>query len=122
MKLIDAERINLVDVAFKMVNSDYKGALRMLLSEIKNAPAVDERAVFEEHDKRHRMIKSFLERHGETKEEPEEKRLTNAEVFQNDFGIYATEMWCMTEAQFLEWLNGEYGGWKGWEESWNETS
>ena len=121
MKLIDAERINLVDVAFKMSNNDYKGALRMLLSEIKDAPMVDERAVFEEHNKRHCMLKNFLECHRGIEEEPEEKKLTNAEVFQNDFGIYATEMWCMTEAQFLEWLNGEYDGWKGWKESWNET-
>ena len=33
--------------------------------------------------------------------------MTNAEAFQYDFGIYATELWAMTEAQFLEWLNAE---------------
>lgn len=31
--------------------------------------------------------------------------MTNAEAFLYDFGIYATELWSMTEAQFLEWLN-----------------
>ena len=31
--------------------------------------------------------------------------MTNAEAFRYDFGIYATELWAMTEAQFLEWLN-----------------
>ena len=33
--------------------------------------------------------------------------MTNAEAFRYDFGIYATELWAMTEAQFLEWLNAE---------------
>lgn len=32
----------------------------------------------------------------------------NAEVFKNTFGIYATELWSMTEKEFLEWLNGRY--------------
>ena len=33
--------------------------------------------------------------------------MTNAEAFLYDFGIYATELWSMTEAQFLEWLNAQ---------------
>ena len=33
--------------------------------------------------------------------------MTNAEAFYYDFGIYATELWAMTEAQFLEWLNAD---------------
>lgn len=33
--------------------------------------------------------------------------MTNAEAFRYDFGIYATELWSMTEKQFLEWLNAE---------------
>ena len=33
--------------------------------------------------------------------------MTNAEAFLYDFGIYATELWSMTEAQFLEWRNAE---------------
>lgn len=33
--------------------------------------------------------------------------MTNAEAFLYDFGIYATELWSMPEAQFLEWLNTE---------------
>ena len=31
--------------------------------------------------------------------------MTNAEAFRYDFGISATELWCMTEEEFLEWLN-----------------
>jgi len=31
--------------------------------------------------------------------------MTNGEAFEYDFGIYATELWAMTEEQFLEWLN-----------------
>ena len=31
----------------------------------------------------------------------------NAELFKQTFGIYATEMWAMSESDFLEWLNAE---------------
>lgn len=34
---------------------------------------------------------------------------TNAEIFQQTFGIYATELWSMKEADFLKWLNTERG-------------
>ena len=33
--------------------------------------------------------------------------MTNAEAFRYNFGIYATELWAMTEAQFLKWLNAD---------------
>lgn len=32
----------------------------------------------------------------------------NADLFKQIFGIYATELWSMSESQFLEWLNSEY--------------
>lgn len=31
--------------------------------------------------------------------------MNNAKRFKKTFGIYATEMWAMPEADFLEWLN-----------------
>ncbi len=34
---------------------------------------------------------------------------TNAEIFQQTFGIYATELWSMKEEDFLKWLNTERG-------------
>ena len=34
--------------------------------------------------------------------------MTNSEAFLYDFGMYATELWCMTEEEFLEWLNAEW--------------
>lgn len=34
--------------------------------------------------------------------------MSNAEKFIQVFGIYATELWAMTEAEFLEWLNTDY--------------
>lgn len=34
---------------------------------------------------------------------------TNSEIFKQTFGIYATELWSMKEADFLEWLNTERG-------------
>lgn len=32
---------------------------------------------------------------------------TNADLFKQTFGMYATEIWSMNESQFLEWLNEE---------------
>lgn len=31
----------------------------------------------------------------------------NAALFKQTFGIYATEVWAMSESKFLEWLNAE---------------
>lgn len=31
----------------------------------------------------------------------------NAELFKQTFGIYASEVWAMSESKFLEWLNAE---------------
>ena len=31
--------------------------------------------------------------------------MTNAEVFKKIFGLYATELWAMSEKDFLKWLN-----------------
>lgn len=31
----------------------------------------------------------------------------NAELFKQTFGIYATEVWSMSERQFLKWLGTE---------------
>lgn len=36
--------------------------------------------------------------------------MNNAKKFQQIFGIYATELWLMTEKDFLKWLNAEYVG------------
>ena len=32
---------------------------------------------------------------------------TNADLFKQTFGLYATEVWAMSESQFLEWLNSK---------------
>lgn len=37
----------------------------------------------------------------------EDELQTNADKFRKVFGIYATELWAMPEAKFLEWLNAE---------------
>ena len=34
----------------------------------------------------------------------------NAELFKQTFGMYATELWSMKEADFLKWLNAEVRG------------
>lgn len=33
--------------------------------------------------------------------------MTNADKFKQIFGIYATELWAMSEEDFLKWLNAE---------------
>ena len=33
--------------------------------------------------------------------------MTNADKFKHLFGIYATELWAMSEDDFLEWLNAD---------------
>ena len=33
--------------------------------------------------------------------------MTNAQKFRETFGIYATEMWAMSEQDFLKWLNAD---------------
>jgi len=43
--------------------------------------------------------------------------MTNAVKFQEQFGLYATELWAKPEKEFLDWLNAEYeqqkqGEWK----------
>ena len=37
----------------------------------------------------------------------EDELQTNGDKFRKLFGIYATELWAMPEAKFLEWLNAE---------------
>ena len=39
----------------------------------------------------------------------ESDEITNADLFKQTFGIYATELWSMKEAEFLDWLNTERG-------------
>lgn len=33
--------------------------------------------------------------------------MNNAERFRQVFGIYATELWVMSEEEFLKWLNAD---------------
>lgn len=34
--------------------------------------------------------------------------MTNADKFKETFDIYATELWAMSEADFLKWWNADY--------------
>jgi len=36
--------------------------------------------------------------------------MNNSEKFKQVFGIYATELWAMTEAEYFKWLNHNYTG------------
>ncbi len=42
--------------------------------------------------------------------ETHKKNMTNAELFWQIFGRYATEVWSMSENEFLDWLNSSYRG------------
>ena len=46
--------------------------------------------------------------------------MTNAEKFKFDFGLYATELWAMSEEPFLSWLNSAYEK-EGEKGKWNEV-
>lgn len=46
--------------------------------------------------------------------------MTNAEKFKFNFGLYATELWAMSEESFLSWLNSAYEK-KGKKGKWNEV-
>lgn len=77
MRLIDADELKKCAIPCEIHN----GALTDLcvpLYQINNAPTV---------------------------ERPQAK--TNADLFKQTFGIYATELWSMKEADFLKWLNTE---------------
>lgn len=38
------------------------------------------------------------------------EKMTNSEKFRDVFnGLFATELWVMSEKEFLKWLNEEYG-------------
>lgn len=34
--------------------------------------------------------------------------MNNAEKFKSVFGLYATELWALSEKSFVSWLNSEY--------------
>lgn len=34
--------------------------------------------------------------------------MTNADKFKETFDIYATELWAMSEADFIKWLNADH--------------
>lgn len=42
--------------------------------------------------------------------------MMNAEKFKQAFGIYATELWSMSEEDFLAWLNVEAKTEEAWQE------
>jgi len=42
-----------------------------------------------------------------TEKEERLQATNNAELFKETFGIYASEVWAMSESKFLEWLNAE---------------
>ena len=46
--------------------------------------------------------------------------MTNAEKFKFNFGLYATELWAMSEESFLSWLNSAYEK-EGKKGKWNEV-
>lgn len=45
--------------------------------------------------------------------------MNNAEKFKHIFGLYATELWAMSEESFLSWLNSSYD--KNKKGKWNEV-
>lgn len=99
MRLIDADELKKCAIPCEVHN----GALTDLcvpLYQINNAPTVEYPFYQEAYQTGYEEGQKDFERpQGET----------NAEIFKQTFGIYATELWSMKEADFLEWLNAERG-------------
>lgn len=54
----------------------------------------------------HEQLAKWLEDYKRLLEE-RPQATNNAELFKETFGIYASEVWAMSESKFLEWLNAE---------------
>lgn len=50
--------------------------------------------------------------------------MTNAELFKQTFGRYATDVWSLPEDEFLKWLNADVqqktGHWEQYGNSWED--
>lgn len=92
MRLIDADKLKKCAIPCEIHN----GALTDLcvpLYQINNAPTV------------HDTVNLYPSGAVIIQERPQAK--TNADLFKQIFGIYATEVWSMNETDFLKWLNEE---------------
>ena len=74
--------------------------LKMFDEIIDNAPTVKENWKFY-YDHGYKQAERDLKRPQAT---------NNAELFKQTFGIYATELWTMPNAKFMEWLNADVRG------------
>ena len=80
-------------------------SLEMLWIVLDNAPTVEPQTTELEEHFYHRC--GFLQGMEEGKKLTRQQGETNAEIFKQTFGFYATEVWSMSEREFLEWLNSE---------------
>ena len=96
MRLIDADA--LLNSGYPTIYHTEFGDEVINTEDIKNAPTVE--YTFEEA-----FQKTVCENRLYCPARPQGE--TNAEIFKQTFGIYATELWSMKEADFLEWLNAE---------------
>ena len=106
MRLIDADELKrnmeFVCMGIMAGTEDYNAPL----TEIDNAPTVfDCRGCKNNGNERECVDCHDYSNYIHYDERPQGK--TNADLFKQTFGIYATEIWSMSEKQFLEWLNEE---------------
>lgn len=82
---------------------------RDVIKLIKNAPKVYDADAYSNGYRQGRHDERYItDNLGESPICPyEEAWVSNAEIFKRVFGVYATELWTMSEADFLKWLNQE---------------
>lgn len=98
-------------IPFRMLNEPEKNYepyvhLRDIQNAIDNAPIVQPK-YFPPCEDCNKKMEEIRRAYDKMKAMERPQGETNAEIFQQTFGIYATELWSMKEADFLKWLNAE---------------
>ena len=100
MRLIDADALK--ELPFHRLTHTDWGETCVSFEEIDNAPTVE---IFCHYQYDGEVKEPCVEAPCPNCERPQ--GMTNAELFKQTFGIYATELWTMTNADFMEWLNAD---------------
>ena len=105
MRIIDADKLKEELrgwLALPNRDNDARDVISHQIAAIDNAPTVDTTCPHCDSG----YAQGYSDGYLKGKEE-RPQAANNAELFKQTFGIYATEMWAMSESDFLEWLNAE---------------
>lgn len=115
MRLIDADALKtpiedrIDNIPASEYDNGWNNAIYAVIDEIDNAPTVFKALILDDmsEDKMIEFTRAWqkFQSQGTTIVNERLQGETNAEIFKQIFGIYATEVWSMSEADFLKWLN-----------------